>query len=356
MLYQNRQWIEDIDHILNGFLELQSLENKSVLITGASGLICSSVVDMLFRYNDFHDARIQIYAAGRSWLSMQHRFGKMMERADFHYVPYDATQKELHFDFHSDYIIHGAGNAFPKRVMTEPVETMVGNFLGIKNLLDYAKETAAKRVLYISSSEVYGKKNQGHPYCEEEYGYVDLLNPRNSYSVGKRAAETLCISYEAEHGVETVIARPGHIYGPTASENDTRVSSQWPYAVARGEDIIMKSDGAQVRSYCYCLDCASAILKILLKGENKQAYNISNPDSIISIKQMAVILAECGHVELKIEIPTSSERRAFSPMNNSSLNSEKLLNLGWSGCFNAEEGFGHTLSITKDCLSKDSGT
>lgn len=109
--------------------------------------------------------------------------------------------------------------------------------MGLKYLLDCAKNSGAKRILYISSSEVYGRKEGNLPYKTDEYGYIDLLNARNSYSVGKRAAETLCASYLSEYGVESVIIRSDHIYGPTAVKYDNRVSSAWAYAGARGEDI-----------------------------------------------------------------------------------------------------------------------
>ena len=175
-----------------------------------------------------------------------------------------------------------------------------------------------------------------------------MLKVRNSYSVGKRAAETLCVSYAEEYGVESVIVRPGHIYGPTASPYDNRVASAWAYSVARDEDIVMKSDGSQIRSYCYCLDCASAILKVLLSGENCHAYNISNPDSIISIKMMAEILSNSAGVKLRMELPTEEERKGFNPMSNSSLESNSLLALGWRGCFDAEAGFAHTVQILKE--------
>ena len=186
------------------------------------------------------------------------------------------------------------------------------------------------------------------PFKEGEYGFIELLNARNSYSVGKRAAETLCASYAAEYRVESVIVRPGHIYGPTASRSDNRVSSAWAYDVAQGKDIVMKSDGAQIRSYCYCLDCASAILKVLLKGEHCRAYNISNPDSVISIRQMAELLAKYAGVQLKMELPTEEEKKGFNPMSNSSLDSTALLALGWHGLFDAAQGFRHTLEILKE--------
>ena len=278
------------------------------------------------------------------------RFHDMVNRDDFTFVVYDASRTDNCMDVHADYIIHGASNASPNMIVKEPVETMLSNFLGMKYLLDYAKEQETKRILYISSSEVYGEKEGSEPYKEGQYGYIDLLKARNSYSVGKRAAETLCASYADEYGVESVIVRPGHIYGPTASPYDNRVSSAWAYQAARGEDIVMKSDGAQIRSYCYCLDCASAMLKVLLSGENCHAYNISNPDSIISIRQMAEILTRSAGVQLKMELPTDEERKGFNPMSNSSLESTNLVGLGWKGCFDAETGFGHTVEILKTLI------
>ena len=260
IVFDSKQWLSDVDEVIQSLPELSEMAGKSVLITGAAGLICSSVVDILFRYNDTHDVPIHIYAAGRWPEEMTGRFGGLVDRDDFSFVVYDAARTDNHLDVHADYIIHGASNAFPGLIVKEPVETMLSNFTGMKYLLDYAKSAGTKRILYISSSEVYGEKEGSEPFREGQYGYIDLLNPRNSYSVGKRAAETLCASYAAEYGVESVIVRPGHIYGPTASPQDNRVASAWAYAAARGEDIVMKSDGAQLRSYCYCLDCAQHCL------------------------------------------------------------------------------------------------
>ena len=349
-LYSNKQWIDDIDITIKQVPELEMLEGSSVLITGATGLICSSIVDLLFRYNDTHNNRIQIIAAGRNTIRMKERFHEMVNRPDFHFIEYDTTITNNITEIQADYIIHGAGNAFPKIIVKEPVETMLSNFLGMKNLLEYARKQNAKKLLYVSSSEVYGQKHGSEPYKEDQYGYIDLLKSRNSYSVGKRATETLCVSYADEYEVDCVIVRPGHIYGPTASPYDNRVSSAWAYAAARGEDIIMKSDGSQLRSYCYCLDCASAMLKTLFIGESGHAYNISNPDSIITIKEMGELLAESAGVKLRMSLPTEEEKKGFNPMSNSSLESKSLLSLGWHGCFDAETGFSHTVNILKDIM------
>ncbi len=348
MLYDSKRWISDLDTVLRTLPELDELGGESVLITGIGGLICSAAADLLIRYNETHQTPVILYAAARSEQKIRNRFGSFAQRDWFHFVPYDAGAEQNAFPNEVSYIIHGAGNASPDRIMREPVETMVSNFTGLRNLLEYGRTHGCRRLLYISSSEVYGKKDGTAPYREDEYGYIDLLNPRNSYSVGKRAAETLCASYAAEYGVDSVIVRPGHIYGPTASPADSRVSSAWAYDAAAGKGIVMKSDGAQLRSYCYCPDCASAILKVLLRGKGGTAYNISNPDSIVSIRRMAEILSGAAGVPLRTELPTEAERKAFNPMGNSSLESESLLHLGWRGCFDAETGFTHTVQILRE--------
>ena len=349
-IYDSKLWVFDLDETIAALPELDELAGCSVMVTGCTGLICSAVIDVLIRWNETHEGKIDILSAGRSKNKVAARFAPYMDETWFNYVPYDASSTENKLSFRCDYIIHGASNASPNKIIKEPVETMMSNFLGLKYLLDYAKEQGTKRVLYISSSEVYGKKEGTQPYKSNEYGYIDLLNARNSYSVGKRAAETLCASYYDEYGVDSVIIRPGHIYGPTAVESDNRVSSAWACAVARGENIVMKSNGSQIRSYCYCLDSASAILKVLLRGEPIYAYNISNPESIINIRGMAEILTKTAGVELKMELPTEAEKKGFNPMSNSSLDSAELLALGWKGLFDAERGFSHTVEILKEII------
>ena len=347
-IYDCNLWIEDIDRVLQVIPELEKIENHSILVTGATGMICSALTDILIRYNETHIKNIQIYVAGRNENDMKERFGEFYNREYFHFVQYDSSKSDNIFRFNVDYIIHGAANSSPKKIIDEPVETMLGNFIGIKDLLDFAKKSKSQRVLYISSSEVYGKKELNGAFKEEDYGFVDILNIRNSYSVGKQAAETLCISYSDEYGVNSVIVRPGHIYGPTAKKTDDHVASAWAYDVALGNDIVMKSNGMQIRSYVYCLDCASAILKVLMCGERGKAYNISNADSTISIKEMALILSKVGNVELRMESANFEEAKGFNLMSNSSLDSTKLLNIGWKSCFDAETGFNHTVRILKE--------
>ena len=354
-LSDNKQWQEDIDKVLSD-LDLNRLAGRKVMITGSTGLICSSVVDVLIRWNIVHDEKIIIYAVSRNTDAVRDRFKPYSTEPWFETDRYDATEPIDGLRSDCDYIIHGAGNASPGNIVREPVETMVANINGLMNLLDYSRKNGVKRLLYISSSEVYGRRETVDDvradklFTTKDYGYIDILDPRSSYSSAKRAGETLCVSYADEYKMDSVIVRPGHVYGPTAKQSDNRVSSAWVYAVARGQDIVMKSDGSQIRSYCYAVDAASAILKVLLSGESAHAYNISNPNSVISIKELAEIMAHAGGVNIKYDLPNEAERKGFNPMPNSSIDSKELMELGWEGKFDAKEGIGHTIEILRELM------
>ena len=256
------------------------------------------------------------------------------------------------FDLDIDYIIHCAGVSHPEMYVRKPVETMLSNIRGVVNLLDYAKAHNVKRLAYISSSEVYGKKEDIGSFCEDTYGVVEFDKLRSTYPIAKQASELLCKSYSAEYGVETVCIRPGHIFGPAASQSDTRVVSQFSHLGAQGQPLVLKSAGLQKRSYCYSLDCAGAILCALIKGESGESYNMGN-DEIITIRQMAQIIAEISGVELIAKEPTPEEIQAFNPMNVSSLDNRKIKAIGYHECFSAKEAFSHTIRIIRDINNFD---
>lgn len=337
-------YIDDLSQVQDAVPKLENIYGCSVLLTGATGLVCSAVVDFLLNLNDTRNAGLTVYIAARSLEKAEKRFNQRMARTDIVFVEYDAL-KELTWTFDVDYIIHGASPANPALYVKQPVETMLANILGMNNILDYARKHGVKRVLFISSSEVYGRKENPEPYRDNEYGYVDILNPRACYPSAKRACETLCVSYKAEYEVDSVIVRLGHIYGPTATRSDTRASSQFFYDVLDGHDIIMKSAGLQLRSYCYVVDCVSAIMAVLLNGETGKAYNVSNPASVVTIRELAEQIAVCAGRKVVFENPSDEEERGYNLMDNSSLDGLNLAGLGWHGKFDLKTGLEHTLQI-----------
>ena len=310
-------------------------------------MICSAIVDLISEMNLNDKGQVNLFVAVHYLEKGKKRFSKYLEYDWFSIIEYDANQPFV-FREKVDYIIHGASNAYPEAIGKFPVETFSANVFGISEILRYAVKNNAK-VLYISTSEVYGlHPDNSTPLGENMYGCIDFLNPRSSYSIGKQAAETLCASYLKEYGVPFIVVRPGHIYGPTASENDNRVASQFLFAAARNEPLVLKSEGIQIRSYCYCLDCAAAVLTILYKGIYGNAYNISNRDSVISIREMAEIIANYSQCKLVVDVPSDNEKANFNPMLNSSLDASKLYSLGWTHSFSRTEGFEHSVRILRE--------
>lgn len=338
--YCDEYW-DDVERAIKCIPDVEKLRGKRILITGATGLIGSAVVELLFSLNK-NGAGIKVILAGRNKKRVEDRFYKFTEGADFTFIEYDATvSSEL--DVEVDYIIHGACNANPEAYRSQPVETMLSNLVGLNSLLSLAVRKKTERVLYISSSEVYGNIAERRPYCENDYGYVDILNMRASYPSSKRAAETMCVSYNSEFDLDIVIARPGHIYGPSITQTDTRATAEFTRNAALGQDIVMKSLGNQLRSYCFSLDCASAILTVLIKGKTCNAYNISNKNSICTISDIAEAMAGSVGRKVIFQEATKNEKAGFNLMSNSSLNSEKIEQLGWKAIFPLKDGVNRTI-------------
>ncbi len=335
---------DDLKEVQKNIPNLSELKNAKVFITGATGLIGSCIVDFLLHLNDTENAGNVVYIGALSTEDAEGRFGHLLEREDLEYIEYNALH-ELTFDISFDYIIHAASLASPELYVTKPVETMLCNFMGLQRLLEYCCEKSVKKLLYVSSSEVYGKKGNSEPYQTNEYGYLDILGNRASYPSAKRASETLCASYASEYGIDVLIVRPGHIYGPTATLGDKRASSQFFRDVIAGSNILMKSSGIQYRSYCYAVDCASAILAVLLNGEVCFPYNIANVNSNVSIRQLAEAIAECAGKEVVFENPSDLDKMSFNMMDNSCLEASALYTLGWKGSFDLHEGVSHTYHI-----------
>lgn len=272
------------------------------------------------------------------------RFGEYIKNGSFIFINRDIT-KPLDLDFDAEYIIHAASNAYPKAFEIDPVGTMLQNFYGIRSLLDYSVERGS-RLIYISTGEVYGQYSDSD-FTENSYGYIDILNPRSCYPSSKRASETLLAAYVKQYGANAVTARLSHIYGLTATAADTRASTSFIRSGVAGEDIIMKSKGEQVRSYTYIADCAAAILFILFKGECGSAYNVSFENSIISIRDMAELIAKICNVSVKLELPNEAERASFNPATRSVLDASRLHALGYTGHYSIEEGLARTIEALR---------
>ena len=306
-------------------LPWEKLGGSNILITGASGLIGSCLVEILMERNE---RNYHVFASGRNLHRLESLFSKYQLDPFFHLFPFDVCN-ELVSDIDFHYIVHAASEAAPAAFSSHPVEIIKSNIWGVAHLFDYGRQHHLKRFLYVSSGEIYGI-GEGQPFSENDYGYVDCLQHRSCYPNSKRTAETLCISYQKEYGLDVVIARPCHTYGPHFTEKDNRVYAQFIRNILSGEDIILKSSGEQLRSWCFVVDCATAILYILLKGASGDAYNIADPFSNITINQLAQIFTRIGGKKVIRAEATLEEKASFNKMKQSLFNVEKLSSIGWT--------------------------
>ena len=333
-------YADDIRSVSALDLPWTALGGCNILITGATGLIGSCMVDVLMN-NPKRD--YCVYAAGRNEVNARERFRDYLGDGRFHFLKYDVREAlDSDVDFH--YVIHAASNASPNFFSTKPVEVMLSNIEGVKNLLDYGIGHNMRRFMYVSSGEVYGE-GDGRDFTEEYSGYVDITKPRSCYPSSKRAAETLCVSYAAEYGADVVIVRPSHTYGPHFMSSDNRVYAQFIRNALKGEDIVMKSSGSQYRSWCYVVDCVSAMFYVLLKGETMQAYNIADHQSNITIMELARMISRISGTKVVCEVPSDGEKAGYNTVTKSVFDTHKTEQLGWSISGTMEEKIQKTICV-----------
>ena len=333
-------YLQDIRSLFEAELNLSALKGCRILITGATGLIGGCLTDVLMTspHRDY-----QVYALGRNEARARRRFGRYWEEPDFHFLRHDISQP-LATDIPFDYIIHAASNASPNFFKEKPVEVVKSNIMGVEYLMDYGLAHGMKRMLFVSSGEVYGE-GDGRPFTETDSGYVDCATPRACYPSSKRAAETLCVAYAAEYDADVVIARPCHTYGPYFTESDNRVYAQFIRNLLDGKDLVLKSRGEQRRSWLYVVDAASALLTILLKGAKGEAYNVADAQSDISIRELAELLATAEKRQVVFDIDEANGNT--TPITCATFSTEKLARLGWQPRTAIAEGLAHTLAAQR---------
>lgn len=339
-------YLNDMEKALS--FDFSPFKGKSILITGASGLIGRFAVDCLMYLNRKYDYKITIVAIFSSPSSAESCSKDYGKDRYFHILIHDITHP-LPEDISPDYIIHAASNTHPLLFAEHPVETMKLNVLGTMNVLELAVKNPKSRCLFLSTGEVYGEDLSKHQFKENDYGYVNFSLPRSCYPESKRAAETLCQSYKKEFGVNVVLARLCYIYGPTVKMSSSQASVQFLERALKHEDILLKSKGEQKRSYCYVADAVSALFYLLLHGENGEAYNIASRYAQICLRDFAEELARQAGVNVIVDVPPSEvERQGGSKVSNSTLDPAKLESLGWKSQFTLEEGVAHTLNIKRE--------
>ena len=333
-------------------LEWQKLKGKTVLLTGATGMLASYVAVFLIYLNEKHAMNMRLLLHVRSEEKARARFGEYVEKPYVSLVHHDLCEPWQLEDV--DFIIHAASLASPEYYKTMPVEVAEPNAIGTYHLLRLAKEKNVQSFLFFSSGDVYGKLAEGAGEIHErDVGAADPLDLLSCYGGSKRMGETWCRLFFVEYGVNAKIARIAHTYAPTMDvEGDPRVFSSFMKCVKDGTDIVMHSDGSACRPFCYIADAVSAFFLILFEGAAGEAYNVSNDRAFLSIRELAEILVKLRpELGLKVIAKERPKGAAYLENNFNKANrpsADKLRELGWQCRFDAAAGFARVWRYLRD--------
>ena len=327
-------------------LNWEKLRGSSVFITGATGMIGRFLIDVLrYRNRSYHD-NIRICGVTRNVERAREQFEEW-EKGDLSFLQWDVTTP-LVCEERFDYIIHGASNTHPFAYSSDPVGTITGNVMGLLHLLEHARRYKPRRVLMLSSVEIYGENTGSKPeFGEEDLGYLDCNTVRAGYPESKRLCESMCQAYRTQYGIDFVTGRLSRVYGPTMRDDDSKALSQFIKKAVSGEDIVLKSEGNQYYSYTYVADAVMALLLILTEGVSGEAYNIADQRSDITLRELAGLLAEMAGTKVVFELPDRKEKEGYSTATRAILDGRKIQALGYRSAFPIKEGLRHTLSAMK---------
>lgn len=346
-ILDNAIYKNDLDNIIKT-VNTKELENKTIIISGATGMIGKMMIDAIFSA----DTGTHIIALGRSKDKAEKRFASYINHPCFRFFECDITSSDSlnKLNTNVDYIIHLASTTHPIAYATEPIGTITSNVLGTMNLLEYGMKHGIKRFLFSSSVEVYGENKGDTEYFKEKYcGYLDCNTLRAGYPESKRLAEALCQAYRKQYQMDICIARLARTFGPTMQSSDSKAIAQFIKKAIDEEDIILKSAGTQLYSYCYAADAVSGLLSVLINGKDGEAYNISGDSSCdITLKELASTIAATVNRNIRFEIPDETEKAGYSKATKALLDISKASEeLKWKPHYEIKEGIEHTISILK---------
>lgn len=317
-----------MEYICNArFIPWNELKNKTIFITGATGLIGFTLVQSLLYANKRRNLQLKVIALVRDINRAKERFIEIADDVAIEYV-LGSVENLPQIEQPIDYIVHGASQTASMAFVNQPVETILTAIKGTENLLRLAREKMVAGMVYLSSMEVYGYPEKGHKVTENEIGCLSPLDVRNSYPISKIQCESLCSAYAKEYDIPVMSARLTQTFGPGVNYNDGRAFAEFARCVVERRDIVLKTKGETERSYLYTADAATAILTILLKGSAGQAYNVANENTYCSIADMAEKIAKQGGIKVRYDIQDES-KNGYPKTLYMDLDTSMLCGLGW---------------------------
>lgn len=302
------------------------------LVTGADGFIGRNIVKFLKKFfiaNGFTSSKITAVVHNLDKARQTLGESKYLE------LIFQDITKEFSLENKADYIIHAAGICDTKRCQEDPMQVMEVNVNGTKNLLEFAARTNAKGVLLISSASVYGKSLNA-VLSESDIGFIDYGNINNVYAISKLNTEFFGALYLKEYQLPIKIVRPFHLYGSEMHPDNT--VAEFISCANNNRDIIIHSNGQQLRNFTYIYDAVEAMVHVMFHGEIGQVYNIGSKSSTISILDLAKKIQHAAKGKTFDIIVESSGLTVPSNYLDMVPSTLKIEQLGWSQRVDLDEG------------------
>lgn len=248
---------------------------KTILVTGGAGFLGSHLCERLLAQG--HD----VICVDNFFTGSKENIRHLLQNDHFEVIRHDIT---LPLFVECDAIYNLACPASPVHYQHNPIKTIKTSTVGMVNMLGLARRVRA-RLLQASTSEVYGDP-EVHPQPETYRGNVNILSPRACYDEGKRVAETLCLDYHRQNGVDVRIARVFNTYGPRIHPDDGRVVSNFIVQALHGKPITIYGDGSQTRSFAYVDDLIEGLIRLMEHPRFIGPVNLGNPQEI-AVRELA---------------------------------------------------------------------
>jgi len=317
---------------------------KTLVIAGGAGFIGSHLCKKLL------ENKYKIICIDNVSTSSFRNIQQHLQDKNFTFIKQDVTEALDCITEPVHAIFHLASPASPNKnssrsYMSFPIETLLVNAVGTKNLLELAQKQNA-RFLFASTSEVYGDPAVS-PQPETYWGNVNSIGPRSVYDEGKRYGEALTMAYYRKYDLNVRIARIFNTYGPNMLADDGRVVSNFIVAALQNKPLTVYGDGNQTRSFCYVSDLVDGLYDFMFAEQAKtEVINLGNPAEK-TINEFAMLIKTLTKSSSEIiyeDLPEDDPRQRKPDIRKA----KKVL--GWEPTVGLEEGLEKTIEYFKKTI------
>jgi nucleoside-diphosphate-sugar epimerase len=267
------------------------LRNKKIFATGCTGFIGTWIIYSFVHFNQKFNLNAELICLTRNKNKNEEKFqGVKFVEGDIESFPFPSGE----FDF----IIHGATEVASYQQGSDQSSLLDISYLGTKRVQSFAKQAKAQKILFLSSGAAYGTQPLNLQLLEESFGGApDVTQSKSTYGEAKRLGELLLFN----DSIPSTSARIFATCGPFLPNESKFAFSNFLNSVVSDSKIIIQSNGKTTRSYLYIGDVTLWLWLLLLKGKDKEIYNVGSDDEI-SISELAKKIKTTLNSEVEIEV------------------------------------------------------